>query len=43
MDDDPNDPDLHLTAFDKVRFFDRLEEEAAKHVVNWVKKLIRLR
>ena len=43
MDDDINDPDLHLTAFDKVRFFDRLEEKAAKYVVDWVGKQIRLR
>ena len=43
MDDDMNDPDLHLTAFDKVRFFDRLEEKATRYVVRWVGKLIRLR
>jgi hypothetical protein len=43
MDDDINDPDLHLTAFDKIRFFDRLEEKATKYVVDWVGKQIRLR
>ncbi|MFQ6007541.1 MAG: hypothetical protein ACE5K8_01180 [Candidatus Zixiibacteriota bacterium] len=43
MDDDINDPDLHLTAFDKIRFFDHLEEKTTNYVVNWVGKLIRLR
>lgn len=43
MDDDVNDPDIHLTAPDKIGFFDRLEEKLALRVVERVEKVIRLR
>ena len=43
MDDDVNDPDIHLTAPDKISFFDRLEEKLALRVVERVEKVIRLR
>ncbi|HWR83622.1 MAG TPA: hypothetical protein VN285_09985 [Candidatus Deferrimicrobium sp.] len=43
MDDDINDPDLHLTAPEKLKFFDRLEEQLAVHVTERVKQTIRLR
>ncbi len=43
MDDDINDPDLHLTAPDKMSFFDRLEEKLAWRVTERVGKVIRLR
>jgi hypothetical protein len=39
MDDDANDPDLHLTAPDKVVFFDRLEESLCKHLAARVSSL----
>ena len=32
MDDDINDPDLHLTAVDKLIFFDKLEDKVAAQV-----------
>jgi hypothetical protein len=32
MDDDVNDPSIHLTASQKTRFFDRLEEKLAKRL-----------
>ncbi len=32
MDDDKNDPDLHLTAPEKVVFFDHLEESLCRHL-----------
>lgn len=43
MDDDINDPDVHLTAPDKIDFFHRLEEKLARRVVERVGKAIRLR
>ena len=43
MDDDVNDPDIHLTAPDKISFFDRLEERLASRVAKQVGKVIRLR
>jgi hypothetical protein len=43
MDDDVNDPDIHLTAPDKIGFFDRLEEKLALRVVERVGKVIHLR
>jgi len=43
MDDNINDPDLHLTAPGKTKFFDRLEEKLASHVAGWVRKVMRLR
>ena len=43
MDDDINDPDLHLTASEKLRFFDRLEEKLALRLVKKIRKVIRLR
>ncbi len=43
MDDVINDPDLHVTAPGKVRFFGRLEEKLAVRLVERVKKMIRIR
>lgn len=40
MDDDPNDPDLHLTAPGKIVFFDQLEDRLCRHLADRVKKLI---
>ena len=34
MDDDINDPDLHLTAPNKVIFFDRLEDNLCRHLAS---------
>ncbi len=39
MDDDINDPDLHLTAPAKVRFFDQLEENLCQHLAQRVGSL----
>jgi len=36
MDDDKNDPDLHLTAPEKVVFFDHLEESLCRHLTSRV-------
>lgn len=36
MDDDKNDPDLHLTAPEKVVFFDHLEESLCRHLTGRV-------
>jgi len=36
MDDDKNDPDLHLTAPEKVIFFDHLEESLCRHLTTRV-------
>jgi len=36
MDDDKNDPDLHLTAPEKVVFFDHLEESLCRHLTDRV-------
>jgi len=36
MDDDINDPDLHLTASGKIVFFDRLEETLCRHLAGRV-------
>ena len=40
MDDDINDPDLHMTAPDKIRFFDRLETKLSEKLVARVQTLI---
>lgn len=37
MDDDINDPDLRLTAPDKVQFFGRLEDKLVAHIVEQVR------
>jgi hypothetical protein len=41
MDDDINDPDLHVSAPEKLRFFDQLEQKAAEHISNRVRKFTR--
>ncbi|MEW5993429.1 MAG: hypothetical protein AB1744_03440 [Candidatus Zixiibacteriota bacterium] len=43
MDDDINDPDLHLTASAKLRFFERIEEKLAVRLARRVADAIRLR
>jgi hypothetical protein len=43
MDDDINDPDIHLTAPRKLRFFDDLEEELATDLTDRVSRAVRLR
>ena len=43
MDDDIHDPDLHLTAAAKVRFFQKLEEELAGMLVKRIGSVIRMR
>ncbi len=43
MDDNINDPDIHLTAPEKTRFFERLEEKLALQIVKRVRKAVRLR
>jgi hypothetical protein len=37
MDDDINDPDLRLTAPDKIQFFSRLEDKLVTHLVEQVR------
>lgn len=39
MDDDINDPDLHLTAPDKIRFFQKLEDLLCKRLADRVSSL----
>ncbi len=39
MDDEINDPDLHLTAPDKIRFFGKLEESLCEHLADRVSAL----
>ncbi|UCG61698.1 MAG: hypothetical protein JSV52_15535 [Candidatus Zixiibacteriota bacterium] len=39
MDDDINDPDLHLTAPNKVIFFDGLEDDLCQHLARRVRQL----
>lgn len=41
MDDDINDPDLHVTAPEKLRFLNDLEQKAAEHISNRVRKFTR--
>ncbi len=41
MDDDINDPDLHVTAPEKLRFFNELEQKAAEHISGRVRKFTR--
>lgn len=43
MDDDINDPDLHLTAYRKIAFFDELETSAGQGLVDRVGAVIRAR
>jgi len=43
MDDDINDPDTHLTAVDKLKFFDRMEEKLARHICRRADKVMHLR
>jgi len=43
MDDDINDPDLHLTAYGKIAFFDELEKSASQGLVDRVGAVIRAR
>ena len=40
MDDDINDPDLHLTAPRKILFFDQLETRLCRHLADRVRKLV---
>ncbi|MCK4574576.1 MAG: hypothetical protein KAU36_09395 [candidate division Zixibacteria bacterium] len=40
MDDDINDPDLHLTAPDKIRFFGRMETMLSEKLVSRIHALI---
>lgn len=40
MDDDINDPDLHLTAPDKIQFFDKLEDKLCQHLTRRIKILV---
>lgn len=41
MDDDINDPDLHITAPQKLQFFEELEIDAADYVAKRVRKVAR--
>ena len=41
MDDDVNDPSIHLTASQKIRFFDRLEEKLAKRLAEKITRYTR--
>lgn len=43
MDDDINDPDLHLTASAKLRLFHSLEERLAAKITERVEEIINLR
>ncbi|NOY89207.1 MAG: hypothetical protein GXO93_07455 [FCB group bacterium] len=43
MDDDINDPDLHLTAPAKIAFFDELEKKLSKQLSKRVRKLVGVR
>ncbi len=43
MDDNVHDPDIHLTAPAKIRFFEHLEEKLAKKLSRRIKKVIRIR
>ena len=40
MDDNVNDPDLHLTASRKLVFFDQLEDQLCRQLADRVKKLV---
>lgn len=39
MDDNINDPDLHLTAPDKIHFFDKLEDKLSQYLAKRVRRL----
>lgn len=41
MDGDKNDPSIHLTAVEKISFFDELEEKLAEKLTNSVKKILK--
>ena len=41
IDDDINDPDIHLTAVQKTHLLDRLEEKLSRHIVKKTRKYIR--
>ena len=43
MDDDVNDPSIHLTAAQKIRFFERLEEKLAKRLTDKIMRYTRSR
>lgn len=43
MDDDINDPDLHLTAPAKIAFFDELEEKLSKRLSKRVRNIVGVR
>lgn len=43
MDDDIHDPDLHISAPDKITFFRHLEEELARELVKRIGAVIRMR
>ncbi len=41
IDDNRHDPDLKVSAVEKIRFFDQLEEDAATHLMERISKYIR--
>lgn len=41
IDDDINDGDIHLTAYQKVQFLDKLEEKLSRHIVKKIKRYVR--
>ena len=41
MEDDKHDPDLHLTAVEKVKFLGQLEQKVADQLVSQAKTLMR--
>jgi len=40
-DDDINDPDIHLTAYQKMQFLNNLEEKLSRHLVKKIRKYVR--
>lgn len=41
IDNDKNDPSIHLTAVEKISFIDKLEEKLAKKLIDGVKKILK--
>ncbi len=40
-DDDINDPDIHLTAYQKIQFLANLEEKLSRHLVKKIRRYVR--